>query len=30
MYYAQGQAAPPLSLGPAAAGRAQHQAGLEG
>ena len=30
MYYAQGQAAPPLSLGPAAAGRAQHQAELEG
>ena len=30
LYYAEGQAAPPLSLGPAAAGRAQHQARLEG
>src|SRR5437879_8784437 len=29
MYYAEGQAAPPLSLGPATAGGAQHQAGLE-
>ena len=30
LYYAEGQAAPPLSLGPAATGRAQHQARLEG